>query len=555
MLSDIEIAQNTSLKKINEIANKMNIPEHLLMLYGDYKAKINISLLKQMDTRPNGKLILVTAINPTPAGEGKTTTSIGLAQSLCALGKKAAVTIRQPSLGPVFGIKGGAAGGGFAQVLPMEDINLHFTGDNHAITAAHNMLAALMDNAIFQKRISMDLKRILWNRVLDVNDRSLRKVIVGLGGPKDGVVRETGFDITAASEIQAILCLSNNLGELKEKIGKILLGFSPEDQPIYCKDLNVSGAIALLLKDAIHPNLVQTTEHTPAFIHGGPFANIAQGTNSILATKMSMKLNDITVTEAGFGADLGAEKFFDIVCPYGGFKPDLVVLVSTARALKMHGGVPLDKVKEPNIEALKRGLANLGRHLENMKKFGMDVVVAINRRETDDLEELNMIKRFVNNYGFEAEISEVFAKGSKGGLELAATVIRKLEENNSKFKPLYEWNMPVKDKIRKIANEIYGADHVEFSVEAGHELRKIECLKLDNLPICMAKTQYSFSDKPELLGAPSNYTLKVRNIIISSGAGFLVPLTGDILRMPGLSKEPSAEHMDIDDNGKITGLF
>jgi formate--tetrahydrofolate ligase len=555
MLSDIEIAQNTSLKKINEIANKLNIPEHQLILFGDYKAKINISLLKELENRPNGKLILVTAINPTPAGEGKTTTSIGLAQSLCALGKKAAVTIRQPSLGPVFGIKGGAAGGGFAQVLPMEDINLHLTGDNHAITAAHNMLAALMDNTIFQKRISMDLKRILWNRVLDVNDRSLRRVIVGLGGPKDGVVRETGCDITAASEIQAILCLSNNISELKEKIGKILLGFSPDDQPVYCKDLNVSGAIALLLKDAIHPNLVQTTEHTPAFIHGGPFANIAQGTNSILATKMAMKLNEITVTEAGFGADLGAEKFFDIVCPYGGFKPDLVVLVATARALKMHGGVPLEKVKEPNIDALKMGLANLGRHLENMKKFGMDVVVAINRRDTDDLEELNLIKAFVKNYGYEAEISEVFTKGSKGGLDLASTVIRKLEENNSKFKTLYEWNMPVKEKIRKIANEIYGADHVEFSVEATHELRKIECLKLDNLPICMAKTQYSFSDKPELLGAPSHYTLKVRNIIISSGAGFLVPLTGDILRMPGLSKEPSAEHMDIDDNGKITGLF
>ena len=555
MLNDIEIAQTVPLKKITEIAKSIGIPEDYLMLYGDNKAKINISLLKSLENRPNGKLILVTAINPTPAGEGKTTTSIGLAQSLCALGKKAAVTIRQPSLGPVFGIKGGAAGGGYSQVLSMEDINLHFTGDNHAITAAHNMLAALMDNGIFQKRISMDLKRILWNRVLDVNDRSLRKVIVGLGGPKDGVVRETGFDITAASEIQAILCLSNNMTELKEKIGNILLGFTPEDTPVFCKDLNVSGAIALLLKDAIHPNLVQTTEHTPAFIHGGPFANIAQGTNSILAAKISLKTNDITVTEAGFGADLGAEKFFEIVCPYGGFKPDLVVMVCTARALKMHGGVPLEKIKEKNIDALEAGLSNLGRHLDNMKKYGMDVVVAINRRETDDLEELNLIKAFVKTFNFECEISEVFTKGSKGGLDLARTVIQKLEENNSNFKPLYEWNMPVKEKIRKIANEIYGADHVEFSVEASHDLKKIECLKLENLPICMAKTQYSFSDKPDLLGAPSNYTLKVRNIIISSGAGFLVPLTGEILRMPGLSKFPSAENMDIDEDGKIIGLF
>lgn len=555
MKPDIEIAREANPKPITEIAKQLNIPSEFLEPYGNDKAKISSKFIQSVKSRPKGKLILVTATSPTSAGEGKTTTSIGLTQALNQLDKKATVCLREPSLGPVFGIKGGAAGGGKSQVLPMEDINLHFTGDLHAITSAHNTLTALLDNAMFRHQIDVDPKRVLWKRVMDVNDRSLRRIIVGMGKTTDGVVYESGFDITAASEIMAILCLSNDINELKEKIGNILLGFTYSGEPFYVKDLGVQGAIATLLKDAIKPNLVQTIENNPAFIHGGPFANIAQGANSIIATQLSLHTSDIVVTEAGFGSDLGAEKFYDLVSPYGHFGPDLTVIVTTVRALKMHGGQKLDKIKEENTEALKKGLSNLGRHLDNSKKYGMDAVVSLNKFSTDSEAEIKTVIDYCHEKGYDVALSEVWEKGGQGGLELGKLVIKHLDKNLSDFHPLYDWNLPVEEKIRIIAKEIYGAEDVEFLDEAVEDLKTIKKLDLTKLPICMAKTQYSFSDKAELLGAPSGFTVQVRSIVIASGAGFLIPLTGKILRMPGLPVVPAANSIDIDANGEIKGLF
>jgi formate--tetrahydrofolate ligase len=556
MKEDIEIARQAKLEPIEKIAEKLSIPEEALEYYGKYKAKIDIKYcLDCKKSNGKGKLILVSAISPTPAGEGKTTTSIGLSDALNKIGIKSSVVLREPSLGPVFGIKGGATGGGYSQCIPMEDINLHFTGDMHAITSAHNTLAALLNNALYRHKIEMDPKKILWNRVMDVNDRALRHIIIGLGRSTDGVSHETGFDITAASEIMAILCLSNNILELKEKIGNILLGFNFSDEPIYCKDISVEGAITALLKDALKPNLVQTLENNPAFIHGGPFANIAQGTNSILATQVALRTSDITVTEAGFGSDLGAEKFFDLVCPYGGFSPDLMVLVATIRALKMHGGQSLDRIKQENLESLEKGLENLGRHLDNMKKFGMKGIVAINKFSSDTEAEISLVKEYCASKGFKVSLSEMWEKGSEGGLELAKMVNDTLEKNNITYHPIYDWNSSVEEKIRTIAQEIYGADDIEIIDEAINDLKLIKKLKLSNLPICIAKTQKSFSDDPTRMGAPKGFKLKVRKILIASGAGFLIPLTGNILRMPGLPMKPAAESIDIDYDGDIIGLF
>ncbi|MHA1856396.1 MAG: formate--tetrahydrofolate ligase [Promethearchaeota archaeon] len=556
MKQDIEIAREAELRPINEIAAKMGIPEEALEPYGKNKAKISLEFcfMCRKQHKP-GKLILVTATSPTPAGEGKTTTSIGLTEALNRLNKQAAVCIREPSLGPVFGIKGGAAGGGYSQVVPMEDINLHFTGDLHAITSAHNTLAALLNNAIYRRKIDLDPKRILWNRVMDVNDRALRNIIVGLGGHTDGVSHQSSFDITAASELMAILCLSNNIAELKEKIGNILLGFNYSGDPVYCRDLGVEGAITVLLKDAIKPNLVQTMENNPAFVHGGPFANIAQGYNTIIAAQMALHSNDYVVTEAGFGSDLGAEKFFDLVCPYGGFTPSLTVMVTTIRALKMHGGQLLDRITLKNTDTLKKGLPNLGRHLENTKKFGVDCIVALNKIASDTDEEIQMVVDYCKEKGFDVAISKVWEKGGEGGEELAKLVLKHLDENKTNYHKLYDWNLPVEDKIRIIAQEIYRADDIELLDEALEDIKFINKLKLDNLPICIAKTQKSFSDNPKLLGAPTGFTMKVRRILIASGAGFLIPITGKMLRMPGLPLIPAAESIDIDYDGDVVGLF
>ena len=556
MKQDIEIAREAELRPIYEIAAKMGIPEEALEPYGKDKAKISLDFcFKCRKQHKPGKLILVTATSPTPAGEGKTTTSIGLTEALNRLNKQAAVCIREPSLGPVFGIKGGAAGGGYSQVVPMEDINLHFTGDLHAITSAHNSLAALMNNAIYRRKIDLDPKRILWNRVMDVNDRALRNVIVGLGGHTDGVSHQSSFDITAASELMAILCLSNNIAELKEKIGNILLGFNYAGDPVYCRDLGVEGAITVLLKDAIKPNLVQTMENNPAFIHGGPFANIAQGYNTIISAQMALHSNDYVVTEAGFGSDLGAEKFFDLVCPYGGFTPSLTVMVTTIRALKMHGGQLLDRITLKNTETLRKGLPNLGRHLENTKKFGVDCVVALNKIMSDTDEEIQIVVDYCKELGFDIAISEVWEKGGAGGEALAKLVLEHLEAGKTDYHKLYDWNLPVEDKIRIIAKEIYRADDIELLAEAIEDIKFINKLKLDNLPICIAKTQKSFSDNPKLLGAPTGFTMKVRRVIIASGAGFLIPITGKMLRMPGLPLIPAAESIDIDYDGDVVGLF
>jgi len=553
---DIEIARAAKIKPIVEIAATLGIPEQAVDLYGKTKAKINMDYCTTCKkTTKQGKLILVTATSPTPAGEGKTTTSIGLTEALNLLNKQTTVCLREPSLGPVFGIKGGAAGGGYSQVIPMEDINLHFTGDLHAITSAHNTLAALLDNAIYRHKVEIDPKRILWNRVMDVNDRSLRDVIVGLGRFTNGIAYETSFDITAASEIMAILCLSNNIMQLKEKIGNILLGFSTAGHPVYARDLGVEGSLTVLLKDAIMPNLVQTMEGNPAFIHGGPFANIAQGANSILATNTSMHVSDITVTEAGFGSDLGAEKFFDLVCPYGGFSPDLMVLVTTIRALKYHGGQPLGRLKSENLTALSEGLANLGRHLDNSKKYGVDCVVALNKFSSDTAEEIELISDYCHAKGFDIALSEVWEKGGEGGQELGKLVLQHLEDDKSHYHPLYDWTDTIENKIRKVATEIYGAAEIELSSEAKEDIKLIQDLKLNELPICIAKTQKSFSDDPTLLGAPEGWTLKVQRILIASGAGFLIPITGKILRMPGLPMQPAAENIDIDYDGDIVGLF
>jgi formate--tetrahydrofolate ligase len=555
-MTDLDIAQKAKPLHINQIAEKLGIDADSIELYGKYKAKIPLSLIDASKVNKS-HLILVSAISPTPAGEGKTTISIGLAEGLNRLGKKTTVVLREPSLGPIFGMKGGATGGGYAQVIPMEDINLHFTGDFSAIEKAHNLLSALIDNNIQSKTNSLNLdpRTISWKRVMDMNDRSLRKIVVGLGGTLSGIPRETGFDITAASEVMAILCLTESLSDLKKRLGNIFIGFTFDQKPIYARDLKAEGAMAALLKDAIQPNLVQTLEGNPAIIHGGPFANIAQGTNSVLATKMGMTFSDYTVTEAGFGFDLGAEKFFDIKCQSAGLKPKAVVLTATIRALKYHGGCPLNELKTPNVEALKKGLPNLEKHLENIKFFGLTPVIAINKFITDSDEEIAIIENFAKEKGVKVALAEVWAKGGEGALELAEKVIQAIAENKSQFKPLYDWASPVKTKIETIAIKIYGAEHVDYSSKARQDLKKIAGLGLEHLPICIAKTQKSLSDNPDLLGRPKDFIITVREIEIAAGAGFLIPITGDIMRMPGLPTHPASENIDIDEDGNITGLF
>lgn len=556
MPTDQEIAREIRLEPIDAIAAKIGLEPQDLEHYGEHKAKVRYSALERIQDKPYGKLILVSAITPTPAGEGKTTVSIGLSQALNLSGKKSIVAIREPSLGPVFGIKGGAAGGGWSQVLPMEDINLHFTGDFHAITTANNTLAALVDNYIYHdNELNIDPRRITWKRVLDVNDRMLRKIVIGLGGSKQGFPREDGFDITPASEIMAILCLANNLEELREKIGNITVGFSYSGEPVHVKQLGYEGAIASLLKDALQPNLVQTTENTPAFVHGGPFANIAQGANSIIATKTALRLSEYVVTEAGFGFDLGAEKFFDLVCRYGKFCTDAVVLVATIRALKHHGGKKLKELSEPDPQAVEAGLPNLAKHLENINKFGMKSIVAINRFPTDTDEEIALVRDFAAAQGFESSVADYHAQGGKGGLELAQQVIRMVDKEICHYHGLYDWDSPVEDKILTIASQIYGAQKVDYTAEAKADLKKINKYGYDKLPICIAKTQKSLSDNPELIGRPKDFLVTVREIVIASGAGFLVPITGEIMRMPGLSKHPAAEKIDIEADGDISGLF
>ncbi|WP_422859982.1 formate--tetrahydrofolate ligase [Flagellimonas sp. S174] len=555
-MTDLQIAKKVSLKHITEIAKAFGIGQEDIEMYGKFKAKLPLSAI---DPRKAAKsnLVLVSAISPTPAGEGKTTMSIGLSEGLNRLGKKTTVVLREPSLGPVFGIKGGATGGGYSQVLPMEDINLHFTGDFSAIEKAHNLLAALIDNNIQSKTNSLgiDARTVSWKRVVDVNDRALRQVIVGLGGTTSGVPRETGFDITAASEIMAILCLADDLNDLKRRLGNIFVGYTYDKEPIYAKDLKAQGAMTALLKDAIKPNLVQTIEGNPAIIHGGPFANIAQGTNSVIATLMGMSHSEYTVTEAGFGFDLGAEKFFDIKCQSAGLKPKAVVLTTTIRALKYHGGADLKSLTEPNVEALKKGLPNLEKHLENISKFNITPVISINNFLTDTDEEIDVIKEFAKLKGVRVALAEVWAKGGEGALELAKHVINIIESNTSGFKPLYSWNQSVTEKIETIAKEIYGAEHVDYTAKAKAHLRKIANLGLDHLPVCIAKTQKSLSDNPKLLGRPKDFIITVREIEIAAGAGFLIPITGNIMRMPGLPAHPASEGMDINEAGEITGLF
>lgn len=556
MKTDVQIAQEGKMLPIIEVAEKIGLEENDLELYGKYKAKVSLDVLEKLKDKPDGKLILVTAINPTPAGEGKTTVNIGLSMGLNKIGKTAISALREPSLGPCFGVKGGAAGGGYAQVLPMEDINLHFTGDLHAITAAHNLLSALIDNHIHQgNQLQIDPRRITWKRVLDMNDRALRNIVVGLGGKPNGMPREDGFDITVASEIMAILCLADDLIDLKERIGNIVIGYNFSGEAIRAKDLDAEGALALLLKDAIKPNLVQTLENTPAFIHGGPFANIAHGCNSVLATKMSLKLADYTVTEAGFGADLGAEKFFDIKCRMAGLKPDAAVIVATVRALKLHGGVLKQDLNTENLEALEKGFANLEKHIENVRKYNVPIVVAINEFPTDTEREVELVFNKCKELGVEVVQTQVWAKGGLGGVELAKKVVEVIENEPSDFKVLYDENDSIKDKITKIAKEIYGAKDVDFTQKCIKDIKQIEELGLDKMPICMAKTQYSLSDDPKLLGRPEGFIIEVRQIKISAGARFLVALTGEIMTMPGLPKVPAANRMDILEDGKIIGLF
>ncbi|MDO4863349.1 MAG: formate--tetrahydrofolate ligase [Ruminococcus sp.] len=559
MLSDIEIAQNAKMKKITEIAADLGIDEEFLEPYGHYKAKLSESLYSSLAFREDGKLILVTAINPTPAGEGKTTVSVGLAEAMGKIGKKAVLALREPSLGPVFGIKGGAAGGGYAQVVPMEDINLHFTGDMHAITAANNLLCAMLDNHIQQgNELRTDQRRILFKRCMDMNDRALRSIVVGLGGKANGVPREDGFNITVASEIMAILCLSTDLGDLKERLGNILVAYDLDGQPVFANQLGCTGAMTALLKDALKPNLVQTLENTPAFIHGGPFANIAHGCNSIRATKLALKLGDYCITEAGFGSDLGAEKFFDIKCRYGGLAPACVVLVATIRALKYNGRVPKGELAKENMWALEKGIVNLQTHIENMHKFHVPVVVAINRFESDTEKEIDFVKKFCAEMGVEVSMCEVFAKGGDGGKDLANKVCETIEltqGNDEKFRPLYAKELSIKDKIEKLAREIYRADGVTYTAAADKAIKEIESIGFRDLPVCVAKTQYSLSDNPALLGKPKGFNITVRDARVSAGAGFVVVYTGDILTMPGLPKAPSALNIDCDVNGNITGLF
>ena len=556
MLSDIEIAQQAKMQKITDVAAKLGISEDDIELYGKYKAKLSYDLIRRVKDKKDGKLILVTAITPTPAGEGKSTTTVGLAQGLAKLGKKVIVALREPSLGPCMGIKGGAAGGGYSQVVPMEDINLHFTGDFHAITSAHMLLAAMLDNHIQQgNALNIDPRRIAWKRVVDMNDRELRNIVVGLGGKAHGVPRQDGFDITVASEVMAILCLASSLHDLKERLAKIIVAYDYNGNPVTAGQIKAQGAMAALLKDAIKPNLVQTLENVPAIIHGGPFANIAHGCNSVMATQTGLKLADYTITEAGFGADLGAEKFFDIKCRYAGLKPDAAVIVATVRALKMHGGVPKTELKTPNVEAVKKGLVNLEKHIENVKKFGVPCVVAINIFAQDTAEELEAVREHCAKHGVNVALSDVFAKGGEGGIDLAKEVIALADSGESKFAPIYPLEMSLKGKIETIAKEIYGADGVNYTKEANKALKEFEELGYGNLPICMAKTQYSFSDDPALLGRPSGFKITIRNCRIAAGAGFIVVLTGDVMTMPGLPKVPAAEKIDVTDDGVISGLF
>jgi formate--tetrahydrofolate ligase len=555
VLSDIEIAQATKAQPIQAIAEKVGIPSEYLELYGNYKAKVNYNLLRERQ-HDQGKLILVTAINPTPAGEGKTTTTVGLSDALTSIGKKTVVALREPSLGPVFGIKGGAAGGGYAQVIPMEDINLHFTGDFHAIGAANNLLAAMLDAHIHHgNELNIDPRRIVWKRVVDMNDRQLRYVVDGLGGQKNGVPREDGFDITVASEVMAIFCLATSITDLKERLGKIVVGYTYDDKPVTAHQLKADGAMAALLKDALKPNLVQTLEGTPAFIHGGPFANIAHGCNSVMATRMALALGDYAVTEAGFGADLGAQKFLDIKCRLTGLKPDAVVIVATARALKKHGGVPNDQLNEENLEALEKGLPNLLQHVENITKvYKLPAVVAINQFPTDTQAELALIERRCNELGVNVCLSQVWAKGGKGGIDLANEVVRLCEQPND-FTYSYETGSSIKDTLNAIATKIYHADGVDYTPDAEKDIKLLQDNGFDGLPVCVAKTQYSFSDNAALIGAPRNFRITVRQVKVSAGAGFIVALTGDVMTMPGLGKNPAAFRIDVDEDGKITGLF
>ncbi len=556
MLSDIEIAQQAKLQPIQEIAAKVGLTDDDLELYGKYKAKVSLDAVKRFAHRPNGKLIYTTAITATPAGEGKTCTTIGLTQALGRLGKNVMACLREPSLGPTMGIKGGAAGGGYAQVVPMEDINMHFTGDIHAVTTAHNLLAALLDNHITHgNALNIDPKRIVFRRVMDMNDRQLRNIVIGLGGAGNGVTREDGFDISVASEVMAILCLASDLQDLKRRVGSILVGYTYDRKPVYARDLKAEGAMAVIMKDAIKPNLVQTLEGQPVFIHGGPFANIAHGNNSIIATQTALKLADYVVTEGGFAADLGAEKFFDIVHGYSGLKPDVVVIVASVRALNMHGGVPKELVKETNLEALRKGLANLDKHIENVKKFGLPVVVAINQFPTDSPEELEVVASHCDSLGVRWALSRVVAEGGAGGEEFAEVILDVLEKETANFKPLYDWDLPLKDKLHILATEIYGADGVVYTDKAERAIRSITKLGYGNLPVCVAKTQHSISDNPALKGAPKGWTLTITDVRPSLGAGFVVCLAGDIMTMPGLPGKPAAEMVDIDAEGRITGLF
>lgn len=556
MLTDIEIAKQADIKPISDIAEKLGISADELEFYGKYKAKLPLSLLKKYENKEDGKLILVTAINPTPAGEGKTTVTVGLGEAMNRIGKKAVIALREPSMGPVFGIKGGAAGGGYAQVIPMEDINLHFTGDMHAITAANNLLCAIIDNHIQQgNELRIDPRRILFKRCLDMNDRALRNVVIGLGGKVNGVPREDGFMITVASEIMAILCLSSGIKDLKERLGSILTAYTYDGTPVYARDLNAVGSMAALLKDAIKPNLVQTLENTPALMHGGPFANIAHGCNSVTATRLALKLGDYCITEAGFGADLGAEKFLDIKCRCAGLKPSCVVIVATIRALKYNGGVPKTELSKENIVALKNGIVNLETHIENMRKYGLPVVVAINRFATDTETEIETIEAFCKEKDVPVSLTEVFARGGEGGKELAEKVVKTIETKEAHFKPIYDEKLSIKEKLNVLAKEIYRAGDVVFTSNAEKAISEIEKLGKDKLPICVAKTQYSLSDDPQKLGSPKGFTLTVRDVRLSAGAGFIVALTGDIMTMPGLPKQPAAYKIDVDDDGNVSGLF
>lgn len=556
MLTDIEIAKQADIKPISDIAEKLGISADELEFYGKYKAKLPLSLLKKYENKEDGKLILVTAINPTPAGEGKTTVTVGLGEAMNRIGKKAVIALREPSMGPVFGIKGGAAGGGYAQVIPMEDINLHFTGDMHAITAANNLLCAIIDNHIQQgNELRIDPRRILFKRCLDMNDRALRNVVIGLGGKVNGVPREDGFMITVASEIMAILCLSSGIKDLKDRLGSILTAYTYDGTPVYARDLNAVGSMAALLKDAIKPNLVQTLENTPALMHGGPFANIAHGCNSVTATRLALKLGDYCITETGFGADLGAEKFLDIKCRCAGLKPSCVVIVATIRALKYNGGVPKAELSKENTVALKNGIVNLETHIENMRKYGLPVVVAINRFATDTEAEIETIEAFCKEKDVPVSLTEVFARGGEGGKELAEKVVKTIETKEAHFKPIYDEKLSIKEKLNVLAKEIYRAGDVVFTSNAEKAISEIEKLGKDKLPICVAKTQYSLSDDPQKLGSPKGFTLTVRDVRLSAGAGFIVALTGDIMTMPGLPKQPAAYKIDVDDDGNVSGLF